>query len=167
MPKQVMSNTLVGDTLHQWTIKEYEDHSREKRWYIIMSVFGSALVLFGLFSGNFLFALIIILFAIILYLQAQRQAPAVLISITDLGILIGSRFYSYGELENFYLIYEPPQVKSLFFETQSLYRPRIQIPLQDMNPLDVRKSLLSFLEEDLEKEEEPFSDQFARNWQIH
>ena len=66
MPTQVMPNTLVGDTLHQWTIKEYEEHAREKRWYIIMSVFGAALVLFGLFSGNFLFALIMSFIMVVL-----------------------------------------------------------------------------------------------------
>ncbi|PIT86513.1 MAG: hypothetical protein COU33_02745 [Candidatus Magasanikbacteria bacterium CG10_big_fil_rev_8_21_14_0_10_43_6] len=167
MPQQVTVDTLVGDTLYQWTIKEYEEHTRGKRWYIVMSVVGVLLVLFGLLSGNFLFSLIIMLFAIILYLQSHQKAPDVLVSITDLGVLIGSRFYSYGELESFYLIYEPPHVKSLFFETQSVYRPRIQVPLLDMNPIDIRKSLLSFLQEDIEKEQEPFSEQFARNWQIH
>ncbi len=167
MPQQVTRTSLVGDTLHRWTIKEYEDHTRDKRWYIVMSLVASVLILFGLFSGNFLFSLIIILFGIILYLQSHQRAPDVLISITDLGVLIGSRFYPYGELEGFYIIYEPPHVKSLFLETKSWFRPRIQIGLVDMNPIAVRDSLLGFLDEDLDKEDEPFSEQFARNWRIH
>ena len=141
MPEQISHNTLVGDILFQWTIKEYEDHVRGKRWYLVMSIIGLLLIAFGLLSGNFLFALIIMLFAIILYLQSHQTAPDVLISITDLGVLIGSRFYPYTELESFYLIYEPPQVKSLFFETHSWYRPRIQISLNDINPIEIRDSL--------------------------
>lgn len=167
MPVQVTKETLVGDPLFQWTIKEYEDHERGKRWYVVMTILGLLLIAFGLLSGNFLFSLIIILFAIILYLQSHQSAPEVLISITDLGVLIGSRLYQYSELESFYIIYEPPQVKSLFFETNSWYRPRIQISLERMNPLEIRDTLLEFLDEDLEKEVEPFSEQFARNWQIH
>jgi len=41
------------------------------------------------------------------------------------------------------------------------------VPLLDENPLTVRDSLKTFLEEDLEKEAEPMSDLFARRWKIH
>ena len=167
MPEQVTESTLVGGILHQWSMKEYEEHPRGKRWYVVMGILGTVLVAYGLFSGNFLFSLIILLSAIILYLQSVQAPKDVLFSITDLGIIIGSRFYSYKEIRNFYIIYQPPEVKSLYFDFQSVYRPSVQIPLDTMNPLLVRSTLSLYLTEDLEKEKEPLSEQFARNWQIY
>ncbi|MBP9761338.1 MAG: hypothetical protein KBD15_03820 [Candidatus Magasanikbacteria bacterium] len=167
MPEQVTESTLVGDILHQWSMKEYEEHPRTKRWFVVMGILGTVLVVYGLLSGNFLFSLIILLAAIILYLQSVQAPKDVLFSITDLGIIIGSRFYSYKEIRNFYIIYQPPEVKSLYFDFQSVYRPSVQIPIDTMNPLLVRSTLSIYLTEDLEKEKEPLSEQFARNWQIH
>ena len=37
----------------------------------------------------------------------------------------------------------------------------------DEDPNEVRSTLKEFLDEDLEKEEEPFSDMLARKWQLH
>ena len=167
MPQQLEENIDPGQTLHEWTIQEYEHHQRGTWWYVLMLLLGIVLVVFGLVSGNFLFALIIILFGIILYLQSHQQAPQLPFRVTDLGVVIGSKFYAYTELEAFYIIYDPPRVKTLFFETKSAFRPLLRVPLLDANPLEVRSTLLGYLVEDVEKEEEPLSDQVARNWKIH
>ncbi len=167
MPQQIADSTLVGDTLHEWTIQEYEQHQRGTAWYIVMCILGTFFVIYSLVTGNFLFALVIMLFAIILFLQTKQTPPQLPFRITDLGVVVGTRFYSYSELDFFYIIYQPPQVKTLYFETKSAFRPVLRIPLLDVNPLDVRASLLEFLSEDVEKEEEPVSDQIARNWRIH
>ena len=167
MPEQINDSSLIGQTLHEWTIQEYEQHQRGTAWYIIMFILGTFLVVFSLLKGNFLFALVIMLFAIILFLQTKQAPLQLVFRITDLGVIVGNRFYSYSELDSFYFIYQPPQVKTLYFETKSAFRPLLPIPLLDVNPLDVRTSLLEFLSEDVEKEQEPVSDQIARNWRFH
>ncbi len=158
---------MLGKDLHEWEIKEYEQYERGTKWYLLMIIIGSALVIYGIFSGNFLFALIIILFAIILFLQSHQKPTQVPFKITELGLVIGNRFYDYGELESFYIIYDPPEVKSLFVETKSTVKPLLRIPLNEHNPLRIRDTLKEFLLEDLEKEEEPYSDKFARAWKLH
>lgn len=167
MPEIMTTNTKAGRTLHTWTIQEYEQHSRLPAWYWIMGGLGSVLVLYGMFTGNFLFAIVIILYGIILFLQSHQSPPQVPFKITDLGVIIGAKFYPYGELDGFYIIYDPPEVKMLYIETKSPFKPLLRIPLLDENPLEIRASLLAHLEEDLEKEEEPLGDHVARKWQIH
>ena len=100
-------------------------------------------------------------------MQSHQKPLKVPFKITELGIVIGNRFYGFSELESFYIVYEPPEVKTLFFETKSSFRPLLRIPLVDANPLKVRVSLKEFLSENFEKEEEPYSDTFARNWKLH
>ncbi|HBU07118.1 MAG TPA: hypothetical protein DEB09_03460 [Candidatus Magasanikbacteria bacterium] len=167
MPEKITENTLIGDILHKWTIQEYEQHDRGMIWYVVMILLGLGLVIYGIISGNFLFSLIIVLVAIILFLQSHQVPPQVLFQITELGIILGNRFYSYSEFSSFYLIYQPPEVKTLFLETKSALRPLISIPLLDMDPMEIKFSLKEFLIEDTEKEDEPISDRMARNWQIH
>ena len=167
MPERITENTLLGDILHKWTIEEYSQHERHVIWYIVMVTLGLGLVLFGIATGNFLFSLIVILFGIILFLQSHQTPPQILFQITELGIILNDRFYKYSEFENFYVIYNPPEVKTLFLDPINNMRPTIRIPLLDMNPVEIKNSLMEFLSEDLEKEEEPLADRMARNWRIH
>lgn len=167
MPQNITDTTQTGDILHTWKIREYEVHSRPRMWYVFTVPIGLLLVIYGIFSGNFLFALIIILFAIIIFLQSHRDPISLPFSVTDLGVIVNNRFYPYTELKDFYIIYEPPDVKQLFIEPQSAWRPTLRVPLEDINPNEIRQSLRGHLLEDIEKEEEPFSDMFARRWKMH
>ena len=167
MPKPLTRDTLTGDVLHQWTIQEYDQHKRGTVWYVLMISLGLILILYGLLYSNFLFSLIIILGAIILFLQSHQEPPQVAFQITELGVVVGTKFYAYSELDSFYLIYNPPEIKTLFIETNSALRPMLRVPLLDENPLEIRASLREFLDEDLEKEEEPKGDTLARRWKIH
>ncbi|MBU0597077.1 hypothetical protein KJ641_03470 [Patescibacteria group bacterium] len=167
MPIKIEEDTIVGSLKFEWTIQEYDQHERNRAWYFFMLVVGFILIIQAVLTGNFLFALIIILFAIILFLQSHQEPLQVPFQITELGIIISDRFYTWKEFESFYIIYQPPQVKTLFLETGSIWRPILRIPLLDNNPIEIKHTLREFLAEDLEKEEEPISDQLGRNWRIH
>ncbi len=166
MPKVVDESMIMGNTLLEWSIAEYEEHIRPTAWYVIMTILGSFLVGYAILTDNFMFAIIIVLFAIIVFLQSHQKPIVVPFRITELGIIINNRLYQYSELKDFYIIYQPPQIKMLFIETEASLRPRLRIPLMDTNPNEVRELLLEFLEENVEKEEEPFSDKVAREWKI-
>src|SRR3989338_3764668 len=166
MPQKITEETLLGDVIHEWTILEYEKHARGMLWYVLAAVLGLALVLYGVFTGNFLFSLIVILAAIILFLQSHQEPRQIPFQITDLGVIVGTRFYPYAEFENFYIVYNPPEVKTLFLDTKNTLQPILRIPLLDMNPIEVKHSLREYLSEDIEKEEQ-LTDRAARNWKIH
>lgn len=167
MAQIIKEDTLIGEILKEWTIQEYEQHNRGILWYLIMGGLGIFFVIYGIMTNDFLFSLIIILFAIILFLQAHQIPKQILFQITELGIVVGNRFYKFSELETFFIIYNPPDVKTLFLESKGGLRPMIRIPLLDTNPIEVKNVLRAYLPEDLEKENEPLSDRAVRNWQIH
>ena len=104
MPQPLKTDTLIGNVLREWTIAEYERHERGAVWYWLMCVVGLALVIYGMLTGNFLFALIIILFAIVMFLQSRQEPLQLPFQITELGAVVGNRFYPYGELKGFYII---------------------------------------------------------------
>ena len=167
MPEPIKEDTLMGEILEEWTIQEYEKHERSRLWFILIGIAGLFLVFYGVKTGNFLFSLIVILFSIILFLQHHQEPKQLSFQITDLGVVVGSRFYSYGELESFYVVYNPNEAKTLFLDTKATFQPRLRIPLLDMNPVEAKSILREFLPENIEKEEEPMSDRVARNWKLH
>lgn len=167
MPKRLDNTTVTGETIHEWTIQEYDQHDRGLLWYSLAGGVGVIMILYGIFSGNFLFSLIIILAAVIIFLQSHQEPPQVPFRITETGVVINDRMYLYSEFENFYIIYQPPEVKTLFLDTKSAFRPTLRIPLLDMNPVEIRHTLREFLPEDTEKEEEPVTDTIARRWKLH
>ncbi|MDP2692953.1 MAG: hypothetical protein Q8O88_04915 [bacterium] len=167
MPQTLTQNSITGDVKLEWTVQEYDRHQRGLFWYIFMITLGMILIVYGFMSNNFLFSLIIVLAAIILFIQSYQVPAQVLFRITELGVIVGNRFYTYNELKNFYIIYQPPETKTLFIEPKTGMRPVLRIPLLDQNPLDVRDAMNIFLDEDLEKESEPLTDLFARQWKIH
>ena len=167
MPTKLGEGVLTGEIIHQWTIQEYDQHQRGVRWYIVMITVGMLFVIYGLMSNNFLFSLIIILAGIILFVQSHQAPPQVLFAITELGVVLGRKFYNYSELKNFFIIYQPPEIKNLFFQTDSAVHPIMSISLLDENPVEVRETLLEFMEEDLNAEKEPLSVTISRRWRMN
>ena len=167
MPKNIFKEGVnIGEAVYHWTVKEYDQHDREKGWYLIAGILGVAFVSYSIIVGNYLFALIIVLFVIILFMQDMVAPIDVDFVITNTGIVIGGKYYRYSELKNFWIIYNPPMVKNLYFSTESLVKHRLQVPLLDYDPRPIRQYLNQFLEEDLEQEEEPLSDRVGRMFKI-
>lgn len=169
-----------GEILAAWDFPEFEKPKRSRRWYIWGMIILAILIILSLseftltlgsiggvpfnmsFDKNPIFIGILILF-IFIYFYNEKQGPLKInFFITEDGIIINERFIEYSELRNFYIIYYPPEIKNLYFQPKSNIKQRIIIPLQDQNPVEIRKILLEFLEEDLEKEEIPASEGISR-----
>ena len=157
----------TGDIVFDWVVNEYEKHDRSRRWYVIIAVVGIALLLYSVISGNYLFALIVVLFGIVLFLQDMQEPMEVPFAITEAGIVVGDKYYPFKEITNYWIIYNPPEVKNIYFSTDSVLKHRIQIPLFDNDPRPVRDFLNQFIIEDLDQEEEPLSDRLGRIFKLH
>lgn len=156
-----------GDEIVSWQVPEYEKHERNKSWYILASIIGLLFLLYSIYTKNFLFAVIIIVVALIIILHDSREPDLVKISITDEGIVVGGKFYDHDEIKNFSIVYKPKQgIKNLYFEFKNVVRQRLSIPLGDMNPLSIRENLLKYLPEDLDRTDQPLSEGLAKIFKL-
>ncbi len=155
-----------GKILASWQFPEFVKYERGSAWYVGASIIGAGLILYSILTNNYLFAIIVILIAFIVLIYLIREPMLINFDITEDGLELGSHFYPHKEIKHFWIIYEPPEVKRLYFEFKSGFRPRISIPLLDQNPLKVREMLLSYLSEDLEKEEESTTDLLERKFKL-
>ena len=152
-----------GKALHTWVVPEYNTHERTRVWYIAASVIGVILMIYSFFTSNFLFAVIIIFAALIIIIHDGQRPVKVKIAITDLGVVIGRKFYDYDELKNFAVVDRSSyNVRGLYFEQKSALRQRLSIPLEDANPADIKITLSKYLPLDKERTDIPFSEQLAK-----
>lgn len=156
-----------GKELMSWQVPEFEVHERTNLWYVVASIIGIALLAFSFFTANFLFAVIIIIAALIIILNAGKNPDLVKFLIGSEGLIIGKKFIDYDEIKNFAVVYKPAfDFKNLYFEFKSPIRHRLSIPLGDINPLKVRENLLKYLTEDLERTDPPLSERLARLFKL-
>lgn len=155
-----------GKVLMTWEIPEFEQHERGRRWYVIALIVIAALLVWAITTANYLFAILIVIFAITYYLQINRHPVDVTIQIAEKGVAIGDRLYPYEALRSFWVIYKPPEVNTLYLEFKNALRPEMSIPLKKKNPVKVREILLDYLDEDIEKEDESSSDFLRRQLKL-
>jgi len=156
-------NTNFGNILKSWEVPEFEAHKRTKIWYIVATASALLMLLFAIITANFLFAVIIIISAYIIILHDGKTPEMVTFSITDEGLIIGRKFHDYDDIKNFSVLFKPGQkLNNLYFEFSSQVKQRLSIPLINENPLQIREILLKYLSEDLDRVNEPLSEQLSK-----
>ena len=156
-----------GKKIVSWKVPEYDKHQREKNWYVVSAAVGLIFLIYSFFSGNFLFAAIIIIGALVIMIHDGQEPMAVDFMITDEGLIVGKNFYDYDVLKDFSIVYKPREnIKNLYFEFKNAIRPRLSIPLKGMNPLPIRENLLKYLPEDLERTDQPLSEALAKMFKL-
>lgn len=159
-------NTKHGKILAEWQVPEYIRYAHSVSWYIFMGIVAAIFLVQAILSLNFLFIIIILLIASIVFLH-ERGTPEMLdFLIVEDGIVLGERFYAYKDLNEFWIIYEPPEVQILYFGLRQTFRHDLPIHLEDQNPVTIRQILLNHLEENIEKEEEATEERLARMLQL-
>jgi hypothetical protein len=156
------SNNEQLETLVTWEIDESDRYRRGKAWYAIMILIGGSLLIYAIVSANFLFALLILMFALVIYLTSLNSTKITAVEISADGIRVGKSFYPYRDIKKFWFVYSPPEVKNLYLDFKSMSRSSLGLPLMDQNPNRIREVLGQYLPEDLEESEEPFMDFLGR-----
>ncbi len=145
-----------------WEAPEYEQYERGPRWYFVMALIAVFLVAYALWAQNFLFAFFILLSAILIVLAGNRDPKITLAQIGHNGIVWEGKLHHFKDIERFAVVYDPPTTKVLYIELQNSLIPRIRIPLEDQDPSEIRTHLKQYLQENLDLQDEYFSDIFAR-----
>lgn len=155
-------NANLGNSLLRWNFKEFKKPKRTKIWWITASIISTLMIIYALFTANFLFALIILITGILLINEHRRSPRKLECNITNNGIAVGKKFWNYKELKNYWIAYNPPNVMNLYILPKNPFDPRVAVYLGNINPLQVRKILNKYMEEDLEREDEPTSEALSR-----
>jgi len=155
-------NMHTGATLLRWSFNEFKQIDRSRTWWVMAGLIVLAMLIYAVTTANFLFALILIMGATLFITETKRQPRQINFEVTPNGIILGKKFWRWSELSNFWIAYQPPEIKKLYIEAKSSLEPRIAVPLHSTNPLNVRQLLGKYMTENLDREDIPTSEALAK-----
>ncbi len=148
--------------LERWSFPEYVKYHKSKKWWVGFVVLNIIFIIISIFNTNFIFILILLIIDAIIIFREFEEPENIDFAITSHGILIDNRLYEWGEFDSFWIAYRPPEVKKIYFVFKSKFKTPLSVPLEDKNPLKIRKILGDLLMEDLEREDEETIDTLNR-----
>ena len=164
---EVPNETIdAGEPMMSWESWEFPYIERSKRWYILASAIGLFLILYALFTANFIFGIIVLMFAIITLIRDLKKPLRVPVHITTKGLVFGDDFFTFEDIRDFSLSYDPPTFNNLYVSFHGRMQPMLSIDLEDVNPNDVRGIMLPFVFENLEREGESLTDVLRRVYKL-
>ncbi|MFA5935449.1 MAG: hypothetical protein WC787_01150 [Patescibacteria group bacterium] len=160
--QELLTDIVKAQDTFAWEAPDREARDRGPRWYLIMSAVALVFVVYAIATSNFLFAFLILLFAIILVLAGNQAPGKILVQIGKNGVVVDGKLYEYKDLASFAIVYHPPETKVLYIDSKKFYQPRLRLSLEAQNPIAIRTHLKEYLDEDLLLQEEHVSDILAR-----
>jgi len=144
-----------------WVAPEYIQHHKSREWYIGAAVLAVLVIIIDFISQNWTMALAVITFAAVYKFTQEKHPPKnIAIIITEMGIHVGEMFFPFSHIEAFWIIYSHG-VKTLNLRVKGRFYSDVEIQLDDQNPGEIRKYLLSRIPE-WEGKNEPFIDSLLR-----
>jgi len=151
-PKKVGFKKEKKITKLEWTAPEFVKYEKGKKWFVLVAIISLAIMIIAILSKNFLWVVITILIALVVYIYASKEPRKIKFSISGKGIQINQRIYRFDDLKSFWIFYEPPEIKELSLRSKKTFMPYIKIPLNKQNPTEIRRLLLKFLPEGKHRE---------------
>ena len=151
-----------SEVLLEWDTPEFIPLPRGPLWYTVAGIVMALLIGYALYTESLTMAIVFVMLAAVFLLTQNRQPGMLNIRFTEMGVHLGSRYYSYHQINSFWMIYQPPYVRSLYFRIADGKQYKvIKVELNHQNPTEVREVLLREIPE-IEGAHEPFSDTLSR-----
>lgn len=136
-----------------WQTLEYPEYKKHPLWFIGLALFIAALVLYGIYIKSWTTVVAFALFGILALIYASQKPKTLTIKINGQGVQVNNILYVYPVIRKFWIIYNPPEVKSLYLETTAYIDHTVKLELSNQDPRAVKILLKQYLEEDLEAKE--------------
>jgi len=122
----------------------------------LLTAIGSALM------GNWSFTLAILAFGgVYYYLQEHHPPQNIQITISKMGIKVGSEIYPFTHIQAFWIFYHPPFIKTLNLRVHKKFFSDVIIQLENEDPAEIRRFLSGEIPE-WEGKSERFSEVIIR-----
>jgi hypothetical protein len=143
----VRYNTDMNESLISWKTHEFIYRKKGSDWYWVLGIIAIAGTLIAILIKNILFAILIVVGAINIGIYAMKKPRKIACEVTDHGLKIDKVFYQYDVLESFWIDTINERIPTLLIVPKKTLATTIIIPLEGVEPEEVRANLESFLPE--------------------
>ncbi|MBI2108956.1 MAG: hypothetical protein HYT93_02115 [Parcubacteria group bacterium] len=137
-----------------WKTLEHKHAHKDPDWFWGIGIIATSIAIISIIGGNPLFAVLIVIGAVTLFLHAIKIPQNIEVRVSADGILIHNALFSYEQLESFN-VENNEHDSFIILKSKRILTPRIIVPLKAGLEKDARGVLLKYLKE--EKLEVPIS----------
>lgn len=133
------------EPLLRWQAHEYPLKKRKPDWYWALGILTIAFLTVAILLKNFLFAVLIVISALLLTLFSIRRPSIVTFEIFEKGIVVHKSLYLFKDLDSYNVTQTHPP--KLLLQSKRLLAPITAIPLENVAPAEVVTLLREHLPE--------------------
>lgn len=130
-----------------WQCYEHVHEQRTRDWYWALGIIALAGAVASIVMSNVLFALIIILAALIWGLLSSQPPEITTIGIYERGLRIGEQLYPWSDVRS-YWVDDEAEENQLLIDTKRMLSPNLVIALGELDPEVVRSTMERFAQEE-------------------
>jgi hypothetical protein len=124
-----------------WSAYEHDHVERGSDWYWALGIVAVCGALTSILFHDVFFAIIIVLAAFILGYLARTPLELMYFKVSDEGIWVGDELHKYKEVISFWVEEEHGDRPHLLVDTIKFLSPNLIIPIEDVDPREVRAYL--------------------------
>jgi len=138
-----------------WSAPEHHYVEKGTDWYWAVGIVAFTGAALAIMFGQVIFGILIVISAVTLVLHASVEPRVVDIAVTDRGIIVADKLYTFLNLESFWI--DPHQYPTrVLVKSQKTFMPFITLHIPEgVDPEAVRQVLLTYIAET--EHEEPFT----------
>lgn len=144
----------------EWRASEFYYFAKSKLWFIVMFFITAIVEFYFIISGDFFAFATFLLIFFVLFLYAVKKPRILSLKINNRGAYIDGKLYEFGNMKSFWISYEPPEIKKIYFKKNETLYTDLILPLGGQDPVIARNFLKKYLPE--EKKEESLLEVFVR-----
>ena len=131
----------------RWQAYEHEHIERGRDWYWALGIIAICAALISALFGNSLFGILILVAAATLGLLAKTTPALTEFELTERGIRVGDVLHRYEEVISFWVEEHDVNPPILLVDTVKWLSPNLVIPIEGVDPREVRAFLSERAEE--------------------
>ena len=141
----------------EWEEFEYQYYQKDQSWYWWVGGVGLAAVVLSMIFGSILFAILLLLSAVVIMLYGARHPELIPFVLHPHGVQVYKKLYPYQHLKSFWVLDIPERPRKIIITSEKVFLPHLVLPLhRDIETEQVREFLGRYLPE--EHTEESLAD---------
>ena len=129
---------MADQSVLRWRAYEHEYVEHGSDWYWALGIVAVSAALMSILFRDFLFGIILLLGAVVLGLHARVKPELVEFEVSDRGIRTAGTLHNYKEILAFWVEDEKGPNPLLLVDTTKIMSPNLIIPIQNIDPHEVR-----------------------------
>ena len=156
----------IGEILYEFTTPEFEVKERGTLWFMFLGIFVIAGIIIGIFSHSLSLILVSIMIGFVYTVTHNNQPRDIIVRFSDIGMQWDNKFFSYQDIETFWILYIPHEQKTLHIKLKKGKTPRnITIQIKSQKIKHIRETLGYYVPED-ESAQESFQNLLSRKLKL-